>query len=329
MHARHGSSAVATATPRWRCDQDMLLRMAGYEDRQRAGFFTNSQIEAPLPLLRSRRRSSPTRASTSSRSASAGAPSSSAPSAVRPRRRARRLAARRDRLPRHHDVHRAPVPEPRRPAHRRASACAPTIQRVHVGDTGCASAMVALQQACEPRPRVSRVTARWWSRWRSAPPPTTSTTGWRARWPTRSSPTGRARSRCRRRRRRAAPSSSTARCSAPSTCPPWDSSIPAGGRAWSSPRRCGASAADMMKEMADTLMATQGLKRTDVRHFVLHSAGRRVIEQARQLMELAEDDVAAVPPRAARVRQHVLGHGRLRARRGAAERAGPRRRTGG
>src|SRR4029453_14577587 len=38
---------------------------------------------------------------------------------------------------------------------------------------------------------------------------------------------------------------------------------------------------DMMKEMADTLMATHGLKKEDVRHFVLHSAGRRGVGQAR------------------------------------------------
>jgi alkylresorcinol/alkylpyrone synthase len=39
-------------------------------------------------------------------------------------------------------------------------------------------------------------------------------------------------------------------------------------------------------------MATHGLKRDDVRHFILHSAGRRVIEQVRKLMELDEPQVA-------------------------------------
>jgi alkylresorcinol/alkylpyrone synthase len=57
-------------------------------------------------------------------------------------------------------------------------------------------------------------------------------------------------------------------------------------------RRIGAA---MMKEMAECLMAAQGLKRTDVSHFVLHSAGRRVIEQARQLMGL--DEAAVAPSR--------------------------------
>src|SRR5213078_910066 len=54
-------------------------------------------------------------------------------------------------------------------------------------------------------------------------------------------------------------------------------------------RRIGAA---MMKEMAERLMESQGLKREDVRHFVLHSAGRRVIEQARRLLDLDDSQVA-------------------------------------
>jgi alkylresorcinol/alkylpyrone synthase len=50
-------------------------------------------------------------------------------------------------------------------------------------------------------------------------------------------------------------------------------------------RRIGAG---MMKEMADALLATRGLKQEDIAHFVLHSAGRRVIEQVAKLMELDE-----------------------------------------
>ncbi len=48
----------------------------------------------------------------------------------------------------------------------------------------------------------------------------------------------------------------------------------------------------MMREMAESLLAFQGLKREDVRAWVLHSAGRRVIEQARKLMGLSDADVA-------------------------------------
>ena len=62
-------------------------------------------------------------------------------------------------------------------------------------------------------------------------------------------------------------------------------------------RRIGGS---MMQEMADALMTAHGLKLTDVRHFVLHSAGRRVIEQARKLIGLSEEQVAAS--------RHVLRH---------------------
>jgi alkylresorcinol/alkylpyrone synthase len=62
-------------------------------------------------------------------------------------------------------------------------------------------------------------------------------------------------------------------------------------------RRIGAA---MMKEMADILLAAEGLKLADIRHFVLHSAGRRVIEQARKLMDLSEEQVAAS--------RHVLRH---------------------
>ena len=54
-------------------------------------------------------------------------------------------------------------------------------------------------------------------------------------------------------------------------------------------RRIGAH---MLGEMAALLMASQGLKRDDVRYWVLHSAGRRVIDRARTLLELTEEQVA-------------------------------------
>src|SRR5258705_5660639 len=38
-------AAVATATPRWRYDQATVLRMSGYDDPRRIGFFSNSLIE--------------------------------------------------------------------------------------------------------------------------------------------------------------------------------------------------------------------------------------------------------------------------------------------
>jgi len=54
-------------------------------------------------------------------------------------------------------------------------------------------------------------------------------------------------------------------------------------------RRIGAT---MMGEMAAILMATQGLKREDIAYWILHSAGRRVIDRARTLLELTEDQVS-------------------------------------
>src|SRR3989442_1460363 len=50
--------------------------------------------------------------------------------------------------------------------------------------------------------------------------------------------------------------------------------------------------AQMMGDMAEALMATQGLKREHIRYWVLHSAGRRVIDRARTLLELDEAQVA-------------------------------------
>src|SRR2546428_691277 len=54
-------------------------------------------------------------------------------------------------------------------------------------------------------------------------------------------------------------------------------------------RRIGAQ---MMGEMAEALLTTQGLKREHIRYWVLHSAGRRVIDRARTLLELSEAQVA-------------------------------------
>jgi 3,5-dihydroxyphenylacetyl-CoA synthase len=54
-------------------------------------------------------------------------------------------------------------------------------------------------------------------------------------------------------------------------------------------RRIGAQ---MMGEMARVLMDSQGLKREDVAYWILHSAGRRVLDRARVLLELDESALA-------------------------------------
>jgi alkylresorcinol/alkylpyrone synthase len=47
----------------------------------------------------------------------------------------------------------------------------------------------------------------------------------------------------------------------------------------------------MFKEMAQRLMEAGELKREDVRYWVLHSAGRRVLEKAAGLLELGEPEM--------------------------------------
>lgn len=48
----------------------------------------------------------------------------------------------------------------------------------------------------------------------------------------------------------------------------------------------------MMEELAGTLLKDHGLGQEDVRSWILHSAGRRVIENAQILLGLSDDDVA-------------------------------------
>ncbi len=50
-------------------------------------------------------------------------------------------------------------------------------------------------------------------------------------------------------------------------------------------------AAEMLKELSETMLVENGLKRRDVRFWVLHSAGRRVIEKAKDLLELSDRDL--------------------------------------
>lgn len=53
-------------------------------------------------------------------------------------------------------------------------------------------------------------------------------------------------------------------------------------------------ASDMLAELADNLLLAHGLNRTDVRQWVLHSAGRRVIERAQRQLGLSDSDLAPV-----------------------------------
>ena len=181
-------AAVATATPPWRYDQATVLRMSGYDDPLRMGFFRHSLIEGRHLYMDPQTFTPNESVDQLSDRLRRGAIDLG-------RRRVRRVVERAGwdladvdflatttctgRLCPSLDAHIIA-----------ALGLKPSIQRVHVGDTGCASALVALQQAVN-HVQVFPITARWWWRWRSAPPRTFSTTGWRARWLTPSSRTGR------------------------------------------------------------------------------------------------------------------------------------------
>jgi len=280
--------AAATATPRWRFDQKTLLRMAGYDDRQREGFFANSQIEGRCLYL------DPDTFTTDE---------SVDELQDRYRRGALELgeaAARRAAARAGWDLNRIDFLATTTCTGRVCPSLdaqliarlglRPDVQRVHVGDTGCASAMVALQQAANhlrafPAHRALVVAVEICSaayylddRLESAVAHAIFADGAGAVALAGDGD---------------GPSIVEHRTLFRSEHLPAMGFEYPGGRPRvilsKEVRRIGAA---MMKEMADCLLAAQGLKRTDVSHFVLHSAGRRVIEQARQLMDLGEADVA-------------------------------------
>src|SRR4030095_13979097 len=137
--------AVATATPPYRVWQATLLRIAGYDDTLRTGFFRHSQIEGRHLYL----------------DPATFTPNESVDQlGERFRRGAIDLGAQAVRCVLEHagwdlsDVDFLATTTctgrlcPSLDAHIIATlGLKPSIQRVHVGDTGCASALVALQQA--------------------------------------------------------------------------------------------------------------------------------------------------------------------------------------
>jgi len=166
----------------------------------------------------------------------------------------------------------------------------PDVQRVHVGDTGCASAMVALQQAWShlhafPRHRALVVAVEICSaayflddRLESAVAHAIFADGAGALALGADGP---------------GPAVVTTRTLfRPEHLPAMGFEYP-GGRPRvvlsKDVRRIGAG---MMGEMARTLMDAQGLKREDIAHWVLHSAGRRVLDRARELLDLSDAQMA-------------------------------------
>ncbi|MBI4636180.1 MAG: type III polyketide synthase [Candidatus Rokubacteria bacterium] len=280
-------AAVATATPPHRFTQDELLSLAGYTDAQRRGFFSRSAIEGRHLYID--------------------------PGRFRPdegvddlsdrfRRGALELgeAAARSALeragwdPRDVDFLATTTCTgrltPSLDAHLVGRlGCRADVQRVHVGDTGCASAMVALQQAWNhlrafPEHRALVVAVEICSaayffddRLESAVAHAIFADG-------------------------AGALALSTSCGGPSVVAHRTLFRPEhldamgfeypGGRPRvvlsKDVRRIGAT---MMGEMAEALMGVQGLKRADIRYWILHSAGPRVLDRARVLLGLADAQV--------------------------------------
>jgi alkylresorcinol/alkylpyrone synthase len=281
-------AAVATATPPWCYDQTAVLRMSGYDDPRRVGFFSNSLIETrhlymdpetftpdeSVDQLNDRWRRGAVEVGTAAVArviAQAGwgredvdfLATTTCTGRVCPSLDAQIISA---------------------------LGLRPTIQRVHVGDTGCASAMVAMQQAANhlrafPGHRAVMVAVEICSaayflddRLESAVAHAIFADGAGA---VALGSEG------------AGPEIVEHRTLFRSEHLGAMGFEYPGGRPRvvlsKDVRRIGAG---MMKEMADALMASHGLKPEDVGHFILHSAGRRVIEQVGRLMELDESRLA-------------------------------------
>jgi predicted naringenin-chalcone synthase len=280
-------AAVATATPRHRFDQATLLRMSGYGG-QRAAFFSNSQIEGRYLYFDPETFTPDESVDELNDRFRRGAIEIGAEAV-------RRALARAGWRPDDVDFFATTTCTGRICPSLDAQLISvlgfkPAIQRVHVGDTGCASAMVALQQAHNhlrafPRHRAVVVAAEICSaayflddRLESAVAHAIFADGAGA-IALGDGGEGPAIVEHRTLFR-------------PEHLSAMGFEYP-GGRPRvilsKDVRRIGAT---MMGEMARALMETQGLKRADVRYWVLHSAGRRVIDQARKLMDLDESQIA-------------------------------------
>src|SRR6202162_1400819 len=137
--------AVATATPPHRFDHATLLRLARYVDPLRAGFFTNSQIDGRHLYLDPETFTPDESVDEVQARFRRGAIELGADAVRRVVARAGWDLADGDFLA---TTTRPGRLSPSLDAHLIAElGLKSVIQRVHVGDTGCASAMVALQQA--------------------------------------------------------------------------------------------------------------------------------------------------------------------------------------
>jgi predicted naringenin-chalcone synthase len=279
-------NAVATATPPHRYTQADIMAAAGYTDAPRRAFFEHSDIESRyLWIPRERLRPDESVDELAAR-ARDGALALSETAARRALERAGWQATDVDfvvtttctaRLTPSIDAHLVG-----------RLGCRPDVQRAHIGDTGCASAMVALQQAWNhlrafPSHRALLVSVEICSaayflddRLESAVAHAIFADGAGALALSTEGPGPRVvvhRTLFR-----------------PEHLDAMGFEYP-GGRPRvilsKDVRRIGAT---MLGEMLRVLMDAQGLKREDVRYWVLHSAGRRVLDRARTLLAL--DDTA-------------------------------------
>jgi predicted naringenin-chalcone synthase len=280
-------AAVATATPPHRFTQAQILALAGYPDEERRGFFRRSDIDGRhlwIDPATFRPNESVDELNDRFRAGALHLGESAARGALE---RAGWNASDVDFIATTTCTGRL---TPSLDAHLISRlGCRADIQRVHVGDTGCASAMVALQQAANyltafPGRRALVIAVEICSaayfldeRLESAVAHAIFADGAGALALTTGGP---------------GPSIVAHRTLFHSEHLPAMGFEYPGGRLRvtlsKDVRRIGGT---MMREMATILMATQGLKREDIRYWVLHSAGRRVIDRARSLLDLSEEQV--------------------------------------
>jgi predicted naringenin-chalcone synthase len=282
-------AAVATATPPHRFSQSELLTLAGYRDPQRRGFFERSDIESRHLWIDPARFDPAESVDELQARGAAGVLALGEAAARRAMAQAGWSARDLDFLTTTTCTGRL---TPSLDAHLiRRLGCRPDVQRAHIGDTGCASALVALQQAWNhlqafPGHRALVVAVEICSaayfldeRLESAVAHAIFADGAGAL-------------------ALSAGGSGPALVAHRSLWRPEHLEAMGfeypGGRPRivlsKDVRRIGAS---MLREMAQALMDLQGLKREDIRVWVVHSAGRRVLERARDLLGLAETEMAA------------------------------------
>jgi predicted naringenin-chalcone synthase len=281
-------AAVATASPPERFTQAELLAIFGYEDPQRRGFFERSEIDGRhMYVERARARPDESIDALNARFR-AGALELGEAAIRRALERAGWAATDLDFLATTTCTGRL---TPSLDAHLVARlGCRPDVQRVHVGDTGCASALVGLQQAWNhlrafPDHRAMVMAVEICSttyylddRLESAVAHAIFADGAAA---------------VALDNERGGPRIVTHRTLFRSEHLDAMGFDYPGGRhrivLSKDVRRIGPR---MFGEMAGILMDTQGLKRADIRYWVLHSAGRRVLDRAGQLLELTDGQLA-------------------------------------